>query len=118
MIDCTKTENQLTVKLRLCEIGCYYCPLSFVNNDKKISCEKFETQYHQRAIELIQQWSDEHPSKTYLSELLKVFPNSSLDENGTPIFCPHHLEFMSIDNCRNDGNCIKCWNQSIKNDKE
>lgn len=68
MIDCSKTENYLTIKLRLCKIGCNRCPLSFVNNDKKISCEKFETQYHQRAIELIQKWSDEHTQKTFLTD--------------------------------------------------
>lgn len=111
MIDCTKTENYLAVKLRLCEIGCNGCPLAFVNNDKKISCEKFETRYPQRAIELIQQWSDQHLQKTYLSEFLEHYPSAQLNDKGLPLICPHLLGLMRREDCGAD--CIKCWNQVI-----
>lgn len=101
--------------MMVCELNCADCPLSSLNNDTsdKMSCFDFETIYPEKAIEIVQKWSDEHPQKTYLSELLKIFPNSSLDDNGTPIFCPYHLGFMSIDDCRNDLDCVKCWNQPI-----
>lgn len=72
MIDCMKTKNYLAIKLRLCEIGCNRCPLAFVNNGKKVSCEKFETRYPQRAIELIQQWSNEHTENTLTDDVQKV----------------------------------------------
>lgn len=122
MIDCSRTENYFAEKRRMtgqrkdgiCELNCIDCPLSSFNNGTGVPCSIFETNCPEKAIEIIQKWSDEHPPKTYLSELLKIFPNSSLDDNGTPIFCPYHLGFMSIDDCRNDGNCIKCWNQPVE----
>lgn len=77
-----------------------------------ISCTNLEMSYPEKAIAIIQNWSDEHPSKTYLSELLEHFPNVPLTATGIPEdICPFHLGFMSKDDCRSDRNCIKCWNQ-------
>lgn len=39
--------------------------------------------------------------------------NAPLDDSGTPYFCPYRLGLMSIDDCRKDRNCVKCWNQPI-----
>lgn len=121
MIDCSKTENYFAEKLKmtkrtkngLCEIKCSNCPLCSNNNGEGLSCPDFEMYYPEKAIEAVQRWSDEHPPKTYLSELLKHYPNISLDDNGTPNFCPYRLGLMSIDDCRKDRNCVKCWNQPI-----
>lgn len=126
MIDCTKTENYFAERQRMnkqqkdgiCKRKCIDCPLSIENNGTHIPCSYFETLYPKKAIEIVQKWSDEHPPKTYLSECLRLFPNILLDNDGTPIFCPYHLGFMSMDDCRNDGNCSKCWNQPIKNNEE
>lgn len=121
MINCSKTKNYFLEKQRMikkhkyiCEFECADCPLHWSKNGMSISCTKLEKNYPDKAIAIIQKWSDEHPQKTYLSELLKFFPNSSLDENGIPTFCPHHLGFMSVDNCRTDGNCSKCWKQPVE----
>lgn len=123
VIDCTKTENYFAEKRRMikkhryiCELkilNCDDCPLNWSKNGMDIECSKLERNFPEKAIAIVQKWSDEHPQKTYLSELLRIFPNSSLDNTGTPIFCPCHLGFMSIDDCRPDGNCVKCWNQLI-----
>ena len=120
MIDCAKTENYFIEKSRMtkqqknviCELDCSDCPLSRSNNGTGISCTNLEMSYPEKAIAIIQNWSDEHPSKTYLSELLEHFPNVPLTATGIPEdICPFHLGFMSIDDCRKDGNCVKCWNQ-------
>ena len=126
MIDCSKTKNYLAEKQRMtkpqkngiCELDCADCPLSIDNNGTNTECSYFETIYPERAIAIVQKWSDEHPQRTYLSECLRLFPNISLDNDGTPIFCPYHLGFMSMDDCRNDGNCIKCWNQPVEDGEE
>lgn len=34
--------------------------------------------------------------------------------HGTPTFCPYKLGLMGADDCRKDGNCVKCWNQPIE----
>ena len=123
MIDCSKTANYLSEKLRmtkktktgLCKTKCSDCPLCGDNNGKGLSCAIYEMYYPQKAIEAVQRWSDEHPPKTYLSEFLKHYPNVQLYDAGIPKgICPYHLGLMSKDNCRKDHYCLGCWNQSIK----
>lgn len=115
-MDCSKTTDFLREMTRLCHsIKCSECPLNDNNNGRKMSCDSFIAESHERAIQIIQKWSDEHPQKTYLSELLEHFPNVPLYVTGIPEdICPFHLGFMSKDDCRNDSNCVKCWNQPIK----
>lgn len=124
MIDCSRTENYFAEKRRMtkrckggsCELHCCDCPLHSENNgtSENLSCTSFERRYPDKAIAIIQKWSDEHPPKTYLSELLKNYPNVLLNDDGTPPFCPYELGLISVDNCRNDGDCVKCWNQPIE----
>lgn len=122
MIDCTKTANYFVEKRRmtkrakngLCKLDCSNCPLCSINNNKGQSCTAFEMLYPEKAIEIVQKWSDEHPQRTYLSEFLKNYPNAPLEDDGTPNFCPYRLGLMGADDCRKDGNCVKCWNQPIE----
>ena len=121
MIDCNITKNYFNEKLKmtkrtkngLCEIKCGNCPLCSNNNGEGLSCSDFEMYYPEKAVKAVQRWSDEHPPKTYFSELLKHYPNTSLDDNGIPNFCPYRLGIMSIDDCRKDRNCVKCWNRPM-----
>lgn len=123
MIDCSITENYfaerrrmtMTAKYGICKLDCSDCPLSISNNGTGISCSHFETGYPEEAIAIMQKWSDEHPPKTYLSEFLKNYPNAPLGDGGTPTgICPYELGLMGVDDCRKDGNCVKCWNQPIE----
>lgn len=122
MIDCSITENYfaerrrmtMTAKYEICKLDCTKCPLSSKNNgtSENLSCANLEIHYPEKAVAIVQKWSNEHPQKTYLSEFLKNHPNTLLNDDGTPTFCPYRLG-LGADNCRNDGNCIKCWNQPI-----
>jgi hypothetical protein len=127
MIDCSKTMNYFIEKSRMikqqkdgvCKLDCSDCPLSISNNNTGISCSYFETGYPEEAIAIMQKWSDEHPQKTYLSEFLKYYPNAPLGDGGTPTgICPYELGLMGVDDCRKDGNCVKCWNQPIEESDE
>lgn len=108
MIDCSKTMNYFAEKKRMtkkqkykvCELDCTDCPLFIRNNGIGEPCFGLETLYPEKVIAIVQKWSDEHPQKTYLSELLKIFPNTPLGDDGTPNFCPYRLGLMSIDDCR------------------
>ena len=124
MIDCTKTTNYFNEKLRMtkrhklknggyaCKLDCSDCPLSHSNNGLGVFCSNFETVYPEKAIEIVQRWSDAHPQRTYLSELLEHYPNVQLYDTGLPKgVCPYNLELTDIDDC--DNNCAKCWNQPI-----
>lgn len=121
MIDCAKTENYFAEKLKmvkrtkngLCEINCSNCPLSSNNNGEGLFCSDFEMYYPEKAVKAVQEWSDEHPPKTFLTEFLENYPNAPLDDDGAPKgVCPRALGLMDIDDC--DDNCIKCWNQPIE----
>lgn len=123
MIDCTKTTNYFTEKLRmakrtkngLCKIKCSNCPLCSNNNGEGLSCPTFEMYYPEKAIEVVQKWSDKHPQKTYLTEFLKNYPNAQLRIDGIPKgVCPYYLGLMSVDDCRKDHNCVECWNQPVE----
>lgn len=128
MIDCTKTEQYFAEKQRMtkrtimerCQIKCSECPLSTLNNgtSEHMTCGTFETIYPEKAIAIVQKWSDEHSLKTYLSEFLKNYPNVQLKDDGTPVgICPHHLGLINKEDCKNR-NCIECWNQPIEDGKK
>lgn len=127
MIDCMKTEIYFAEKKRMikragigvCRIKCEDCPLGITNNGMDVLCSEFETLYPEKAISAIQRWSNAHPPKTYLTELLKIFPNTPLNDDGTPKgICLHELGATSLDNCEVDNACAKCWNQPIPEDGE
>lgn len=125
MIDCSKTKNYLSEQARMtkssdvgvCRISCNHCPLSRFNNDEEMLCTELELTHPEKAIEIVQKWSDAHPQKTFLTEFLKNYPNAPLDDDGAPKgVCPHTLGLTDIDDC--DDNCIKCWNQPIGEGEE
>ena len=130
MIDCTKTTNYFNEKLKmtkrtkngLCEIKCGNCPLCSNNNGEGLSCPDFEMYYPEKAVKTVQRWSDEHPPKTYLTELLDKYPNVLLNDDGTPEgICPHQLGLKSsIVDCKKsyDCDCVKCWSQPIEDGEE
>nr|WP_295182638.1 hypothetical protein [Ruminococcus sp.] len=133
MIDCSKTENYFAEKRRmtkrakngLCKLGCSNCPLCSINNNKGQSCTAFEMLNPEKAIEIVQRWSNANPQRTYLTDLLEKYPNIPLDNNGKPSYvCPHDLGLMSAENCKlglmsvedckKDSNkCVECWNQPM-----
>lgn len=135
MIDCSQTENYFAEKLRMtkrrkiygnaymCKIDCANCPLNSLNNgtNDMISCSDFEALYPEKAISIVQKWSDEHPQKTYLSEFLKNYPNAELD-HGVPRTCLKKLGVVSDCAKTKKGDlyisCYSCWNQPIKDGEE
>ena len=125
MIDCSKTENYFAEKKRMikragigvCRIKCDDCPLGITNNGMDVLCSEFETLYPEKAIANVQKWSNAHPQKTYLSELLKIFPNIPLSDDGTPkSLCPFELGVTMTEKCNNE--CVECWNRIIEDGKK
>lgn len=125
MIDCMKTENYFAEKKRMikragigvCRIKCEDCPLGITNNGMDVLCSELETLYPAKAIEIIQEWSNAHPQRTYLSVFLEHYPNVQLYDTGLPKgVCPYNLGLTDIDDC--DNNCVKCWNQTVEDGEE
>lgn len=145
MIDCSKTENYFAEKRRMtkkdklgrCKLYCGECLLNNKNNgtSENLLCGAFEAIYPEKAIKIVQRWSDEHPQRTYLSEFLKNYPKAQLrtvllysqleavkagiiSPEIPKCICPYHLGLMSSDDCRKGHNCVKCWNQPIEDGEE
>lgn len=125
MIDCSKTENYFNEKLRMtkrtkngiCKTKCSDCPLCSENNgiSENLSCTNFEMHYPEKAIAIVQKWSDEHPQKTFLTEFLKNYPNAQLNNHGIPkSACVYDLGLINSDECKIKHNCVECWNQPIE----
>ena len=94
MIDCSKTENFLKEQSRMCikyrsyPNACRECPLSSWNNKSPkgdlITCCDTLSKEPQKAIEIVQKWSNKHPQKTLLTEFLKHYPNVEMSSDGFP----------------------------------
>lgn len=111
MIDCNITKNYLSEQARMtkssdvgvCRISCNHCPLSRFNNDEEMLCTELELRHPEKAIAIIQKWSDKHPQKTYLTEFLKHYPNAQLRIDGIPKgICPYDLGLMNRYDCRKE----------------
>lgn len=94
-------------------VDCNKCPLDALN-DKDCFTEK--------AVDIVEQWSKEHPKRTYLDVLLEVFPNTLMSPYGVPSHvCPNHIGLTAPDEdiseyCDYD-DCTGCWNREYKEDK-
>ncbi len=94
------------------------CPLGNRNNGTKKTCNEYEAENTEEAIAIVEQWSKEHPVRTYLSVLLEKFPNVELDEDdGTPHLCPKSIFGINAEFERCALNrCKECWNREYKED--
>lgn len=118
-IDCSKTENFLREWKRMCEMYGSWCGACIFNKGA-FSCRENVLSDSKRTLELIQIWSDEHPTRTILDELLEHYPKFTLSErNALPIggdnyvICPSVFGYKNLPDCRESNNCVKCWNQPV-----
>lgn len=120
MNDCTKTEIYMHEKKRMtkayesevCGIKCENCPLGKGNNGKDISCLRLELNHYNYAIQIVQEWSNDNPPKTFLSEFLRNYPNAVVDGDGVPRgICPYEMGLTKEHDCMQT--CEQCWNHYI-----
>lgn len=111
MIDCSKTETYLKEKLRMCKSyqkyeDCEKCGFGKVSLD----CDSFALENPYDAIEIVQKWSDEHPPKTFLDDVLEKFPKAKRETIITDL-CPKTLGYEKGFRCDGTEDCEKCWNR-------
>lgn len=113
-IDCSVTVNYLRELKRMCDIYfCGNCPLSGENNGKDCHCGDFSKTNPETAIKIVQTWSDEHPVKTRLDDLLEKYPNADIVD-GTPLFYPAQFGYCKgCVRCNNRGLLKKCWDEPV-----
>lgn len=124
MIDCNKTKNYLSERNRMCKRkGCNECSLGSYLNGTNKNCRVFENCYPDKAIEIVQKWSDKHPQKTLLTEFLKHYPKTELNFFGCPSIAPCELGIIKLkDECKDKAvycfHCKKCWNTLVEESEE
>lgn len=101
-----------------CGISCNECPLYEGNSGLEVDCQNLESFYPEKAVEIVEKWSAEHPKKTRQSEFLKMFPNAALDDNGIIEISPC---YMNVGFKPEKGCAIPCsgcrkeyWNEEVE----
>lgn len=61
---------------------------------------------HEKAVRIVEKWAKEHPVKTRLSELKKLFPSASAQEEGYIDLCIKF--FDSTVSCKDSKGCHEC----------
>ena len=114
-MDCSKTEVFLAEWKRMCKANkCNTCVLYGVHG----TCKNFILTKPEKAVEIVQEWSDQHPVKTRLSVLKEQYPNLQLRLDGTPNVCCTYLYNTPFpeEGCTKEM-CVKCWNTPIEDGK-
>ena len=118
-IDCSVTVNYLQEHTRMCKYHithaeCHECPMGSSHNGTNYNCEHLLFECPQKAIEIVQKWSDEHPVKTRLDDLLEKYPKAWMEANSS-VVAPWKLGY-----CRNCSKCSlngrllpDCWGEPV-----
>lgn len=114
-VDCGTVIGFAQEANRVCELHekCEDCP--FTGKKKcPMSVLEYDNPDIQGIIDSLQKWSDEHPVKTRLDDLLEKYPNVPLNGVGTPRFDPWMLGYC--DKCSDCPHCIGdeyCWHEPV-----
>ena len=100
-IDCSITENYLKERYRM--------------EKSLIGRELNEGYTVSRDIESMQAWSDAHPQKTYLEDLLEKYPKIKVNKNGYPGICAKSLGYTNY--CDVSTMCRDCQKQIMEDKK-
>ena len=118
MIDCMRTAKYMQERKRMCKkqrkSGCIH--YSFHNRIENCIVKDIEDADINRAIRIVQDWSNANPPRTIMTELLKKYPNTSI-KDGVPDFCPSVLGLTLYCNGNYQSTsqaCIDCWSKPVK----
>lgn len=112
-MDAIKYFNEKARMTEFCLNHCNKCSLSGMRNGRDMICRIFELRYPEDAIKIVEEWSKEHPQKTYLMDFLGKYPNCNKGDNGIPDSCRDNIYGTQSD-CRCTS-CEKCWNEPMEN---
>lgn len=108
---------------RMChsKMGCHNCEISKekAKSQEKCSCSQWVFNNPERAVEITEKWSAEHPQKTMMQDFFEKFPNAQKRSDGLPSTCPFALGYCEDSRCPSVGNdfvsnCLKCWSRPLE----
>ena len=114
-IEYLKEKSRMTKE---CHILCKDCPVSDHNNGIQGGCGILQNEHPEKAVAIVQKWSEEHPQKTFLSDFLEKYPNAPMNKKGFPsIVCPCDLGYIDKE-CQSstpfNHYCKECWNRPLE----
>lgn len=101
----------LKERSRMCDtfgLSCSGCPLGNSVED----CDDLQGESLEKAVEIVEKWSKEHPQKTILQDFLEKYPKAQLCDDGTPNVCPKDLGISNM--CVSLNDCHDCWNRPVE----
>ncbi len=109
-IDCSITENYLIERNRMFSAGLSELEKTGKRNVIKKCCEcnEIEKKAPNKAIAIVQKWSDKHQPKTYREDFRKKFPDAPI------IDCPCILYPQLKATCNDYIYCDDCWDKLIE----
>lgn len=112
-IDCSVTVNFLKEWRRYCGgRRCGYCDLSEHNECGFPACQVKD--FPEKAVEVVQAWSDEHPVKTRLDDLLEKYPKFEVfSETGRPMYKPRMFGYCTDCSTCPNNKAEHCWNEPL-----
>lgn len=119
-MDCSKTENYLKEKRRMCETvkHCDECPFYDIEEMDCFSINSIKRIGTKEAIATVQKWSDEHPPKTYAQDFFEKFPEAKPDKDGVPRMCRANCYGGSCQYSAISGvgpaPCAACWGEPFE----
>lgn len=101
---------------RMClsiKFGCATCPLGMFAGP----C--YPDFYPDNIDEIVDDWVEKHPVKTYAMDFFEKFPNAQRKATtGIPISCIRVIYSEFYDKDCPVGGCSECWNQEMKEGAE
>ena len=97
--------------------SCKGCKLGEIINRGTV-CSVWCFKNPEKAIEVVEQWSKEHPRKTRQSVLLEQWPNCMMNGDGVVRMCPRNVDRMYVCDLSNSVECPDCrrkfWMQEVE----
>ena len=123
-MDCSKTIDFLSELKRLCDTR-DECVANAANKEDcpmfgicKLTHSKTCAKDAEKAIKIVQKWSDEHPKKTYAQDFFEKFPNAKPGAEGVPRICRANCYGGSCQHSAISGAgpapCKDCWNEEME----
>jgi hypothetical protein len=110
----------LKEKHRVCKTElCVKCKLSSNNNGAGIPCESYIAKHPEKAVAIVEKWSNENPLKTNKDKFFEMFPKAPKDNNGYPPILVCDLGWCGTvcSNCKYDTQTSTfCWDLPYEGD--
>jgi len=97
---------------RMCDAECIKCEF-WKRRSRWESCNAWQKNHPEEAVEIVEKWAKEHPAKTRQSEFLKMFPDAPIyPDTGLVRVSPCQVDRALCGNCPTGTNCIK-WRKKF-----